>query len=57
MRKEKPVLNETGRFCRELFARGFGANFNIRRMLGANDFSLDCYSYDEVPEDFTLKSK
>jgi glucosylceramidase len=41
---------------RELFAPGVGANFNICRMpVGANDFSLDWYSYDEVPEDFTLK--
>jgi glucosylceramidase len=41
---------------RELFAPGVGANFNMCRMpVGANDFSLDWYSYDEVPNDFDLK--
>ncbi len=40
---------------RELFAPGVGANFNTCRMpVGANDFSLDWYSYDEVPGDFAL---
>src|ERR1700738_4989378 len=35
---------------------GFGANFNAWRMpVGANDFSVDWYSYDEVPGDFDLK--
>ncbi len=38
---------------RELFAPGEGANFNICRMpLGANDFSLDWYSYNETKDDF-----
>ena len=41
---------------RELFAPGVGANFNTCRMpVGANDFSLDWYSYDKVPNDFELK--
>jgi len=41
---------------RELFAPGVGANFNACRMpVGANDFSVDWYSYDEVPGDFDLK--
>ena len=41
---------------RELFAPGVGANFNTCRMpVGANDFSVDWYSYDEVPNDFDLK--
>jgi glucosylceramidase len=41
---------------RELFAPGVGANFNTCRMpVGANDFSVDWYSYVEVPEDCTLK--
>jgi glucosylceramidase len=41
---------------RDLFAPGIGANFNTCRMpVGANDFSLDWYSYDEVPNDFELK--
>jgi len=40
---------------RELFAPAVGANFNTCRMpVGANDFSLDWYSYDEVPGDFAL---
>ena len=41
---------------RELFAPGVGANFTVCRMpIGANDFSLDWYSYDEVPDDFSLQ--
>jgi glucosylceramidase len=41
---------------RELFAPGVGANFTVCRMpVGANDFSLDWYSYDEVPGDFALE--
>jgi glucosylceramidase len=41
---------------KELFAPGFGANFTICRMpVGANDFSLDWYSYDETDGDFDLK--
>jgi glucosylceramidase len=40
----------------ELFAPGVGANFNTCRIpIGANDFSLDWYSYDEAPDDFALK--
>jgi O-glycosyl hydrolase len=39
-----------------LFAPGVGANFTVCRMpIGANDFSLDWYSYDEVPDDFSLQ--
>lgn len=41
---------------RELFAPGVGAIFTVCRMpVGANDFSLDWYSYDEVPGDFGLE--
>ncbi len=41
---------------RELFAPEVGANFTLCRMpVGANDFSRDWYSYDEVPGDFTLE--
>jgi glucosylceramidase len=41
---------------KELFAPGFGANFTICRMpVGANDFSLNWYSYDETEGDFDLK--
>jgi glucosylceramidase len=40
---------------RELFAPGVGANFLIcRTPVGANDFSLGWYSYDETPDDFAL---
>lgn len=40
----------------ELFFPGVGANFTICRMpVGANDFSRDWYSYDEVDGDFTME--
>ena len=40
----------------ELFEPGKGANLSMGRMpLGANDFSLDFYSYDETDGDFELK--
>jgi glucosylceramidase len=40
----------------ELFAPDVGANFNLcRTSIGANDFSRDWYSYDEVPDDFALE--
>lgn len=42
---------------KELFAPGFGASFNICRMpVGANDFSLNWYSYDETDGDFEMKN-
>jgi len=41
---------------RELFSPGVGANFTLCRMpVGANDFSRDWYSYDEVEGDFGLE--
>jgi len=41
---------------KELFAPGEGADFNICRMpVGANDFSLNWYSYDETEGDFEMK--
>ncbi|HEX9093561.1 MAG TPA: glycoside hydrolase family 30 beta sandwich domain-containing protein [Coriobacteriia bacterium] len=41
---------------RELFAPGVGAGFTLCRMpVGANDFSRDWYSYDEVDGDLTLE--
>jgi hypothetical protein len=52
------ALNEADReaILEELFAPGVGANFNSCRMpIGANDFSRDWYSYDEVPGDFALE--
>ena len=40
----------------ELFEPGKGASLTMGRMpLGANDFSLDFYSYDETDGDFELK--
>jgi glucosylceramidase len=52
------LLSETNRkgIFKELFAPGFGANFTICRMpVGANDFSLKWYSYDETDGDFAMK--
>jgi glucosylceramidase len=41
---------------RELFDPVAGARFSLCRMpIGANDFALKAYSYDEVPGDFELK--
>ena len=40
---------------RELFAPDSGAGFTVCRMpVGANDFSLDWYSYDEKENDFDM---
>jgi glucosylceramidase len=40
---------------KEIFAPGEGADFNICRMpVGANDFSLNWYSYDETEGDFAM---
>lgn len=40
----------------ELFVPGQGASFNIcRTPVGANDFSIDFYSFDETDGDFELK--
>ncbi len=51
-------LDESGReeVLRELFAPGVGANLTLCRMpVGANDFSRDWYSYDEVDGDLALE--
>ena len=51
-------LSENDRLAimKELFEPGTGANFTICRMpIGANDFSLDWYSYDETEGDFEMK--
>jgi glucosylceramidase len=49
-RDRKAIFNE-------LFAPGVGANFTICRMpLGANDFSLDWYSYNEKAGDFNMEN-
>ncbi len=53
------LLSNTDResIMQELFAPGVGANFTICRMpVGANDFSLNWYSYDETDGDFGLKN-
>lgn len=52
------LLSEQDRqgIFKELFAPGYGANFTICRMpVGANDFSLKWYSYDETDGDFAMK--
>lgn len=52
------LLSEKDRkdILKELFAPNVGANFTICRMpIGANDFSLNWYSYDETDDDFGLK--
>lgn len=47
--------DERDAILRELFAPGAGASFGLCRMpVGANDFSLDWYSYDETPGDLAL---
>jgi len=50
-------LSDTDRqdVLNELFTPGAGANFTICRMpVGANDFSLNWYSYDETDGDFAM---
>ncbi len=48
--------NEIDGIMHELFEPGKGANLTMGRMpLGANDFSVDFYSYDETDSDFDLK--
>lgn len=52
-------LDEVSReeIMNELFTPGVGANFNICRMpVGANDFSIDWYSYNETDKDFEMKN-
>lgn len=52
------LLSEQDRqsILKELFAPGVGGNFTICRMpVGANDFSLNWYSYDETDGDFAMK--
>lgn len=52
--KLEPSVREE--IMEELFFPGVGANFTICRMpVGANDFSRDWYSYDEVDGDFTME--
>jgi len=49
--------NDKAAIMKELFEPGAGANFTICRMpVGANDFSLDWYSYNETEGDFEMKN-
>ncbi len=53
------ALKQTDKYniLKELFAPNVGANFTICRMpVGANDFSLDWYSYNETAGDFKMKN-
>ncbi|GAA3797978.1 glycoside hydrolase family 30 protein [Cellulomonas soli] len=48
--------DERAQILDELFTPGVGANLSLCRMpVGANDFSLDWYSYDEVDGDLALE--
>lgn len=52
------ALNDADRetILHELFGPSAGARFTYCRMpVGANDFSIDAYSYDETDSDFDLK--
>lgn len=52
--KLDPAVREE--ILEELFFPGVGANFTLCRMpVGANDFSRDWYSYDEVDGDFKME--
>ncbi|MDR1594131.1 MAG: beta-glycosidase [Prevotellaceae bacterium] len=53
------ALNDADRekIMKELFEPGAGANFTVCRMpVGANDFSLNWYSYNETDGDFEMKN-
>lgn len=53
------ILSEEDRedIMNELFSPGVGANFTICRMpLGANDFSINWYSYNETENDFAMEN-
>ena len=47
---------ERSEVLRQVFAPGAGANLSVCRMpVGANDFAVDWYSYDEVDGDYALE--
>ena len=47
---------ERSEVLRRIFAPGAGANLSVCRMpVGANDFAVDWYSYDEVDGDYALE--
>lgn len=53
------ALNEVDRksIMKDLFLKNEGLNFTICRMpVGANDFSTDWYSYNEMDNDFEMKN-
>lgn len=53
------ILEEKDResIMENLFGTEKGTKFNVCRMpLGANDFSIDWYSYNETPNDFEMKN-
>jgi glucosylceramidase len=51
----KPQARED--ILKELFSPGVGANFTVCRMpVGANDFALDWYSYNETEGDFGMEN-
>ena len=46
---------ESAKVCDALFGAN-GANFSMGRMpIGASDYALSYYSFDDVPEDFTMR--
>lgn len=46
---------EKQQILNDLFSQETGCKFNICRMpIGANDYAVDWYSYDETPEDFAM---
>lgn len=48
--------NDREHVLTEIFSPGVGTSFSLCRMpIGANDFSTDWYSYDEVDGDFNLE--
>lgn len=47
---------ERSEVLRQIFAPGVGANLSVCRMpVGANDFAVDWYSYDEIDGDYVLE--
>ena len=47
---------ERSEVFRQIFASGVGANLSVCRMpVGANDFAVDWYSYDEIDGDYVLE--
>lgn len=50
-------VSDRDEILKNLFDKTSGVKFNICRMpLGANDFSIDWYSYNETPNDFEMNN-